>query len=73
MMEPELSIVWRTTNRFSLFADGTWTWIGNLRGDTYKKSSSDTTYTRYALSDGEGAGAALTTAAIRLGVEISIR
>jgi outer membrane protease len=73
LAEPELGVRWDRFERVSLFLEGRWTLIGGLRGDTAEQSTEGGSIAWARESSGEGGGAALDTAVIRLGAEYRIR
>jgi outer membrane protease len=72
MLEPEISFRWIAMPKLSVFLEGKWTTIGSLRGNTAARSSlGGVVYWSYE-SAGNGGGAALNAATIRLGVDFTL-
>lgn len=72
MIEPEISFRWKALPMMSVFLEGKWTTIGSLRGDTGERSSLGGAVSWFYKSDGNGGGAALNAATIRLGVDVTV-
>jgi outer membrane protease len=72
MLEPELSFRWQFLPKMSAFLEGKWTMIGSLRGNTAARSSLGGAVYWYYESAGNGGGAALNAATIRLGVDFTV-
>ncbi|ULQ59061.1 omptin family outer membrane protease [Brucepastera parasyntrophica] len=72
LVEPELAIYWDYSDRGSVFFEGKWRYIGNLRGDTYIVNTSTGLSSLYKAEDGEGSGARFSAVYLRAGVRIRL-
>jgi outer membrane protease len=72
MIEPELRLAWDCAKGVKLYASGSWTKIGGLRGDTRYLANGASEYETFAARSGAGGGAALETVNVRLGAEFQL-
>ena len=70
-VEPDASVNFRITRHTSCIAHVRWTSIDGLRGSTYQKTDSSSSYTTYSESDGNGGGAAFSELAVELGLSFT--
>lgn len=68
LLGTEASLTFRASEGVSLFAEGEWTSIAGLRGDTYEKKDGSDVYGRYPAETGSGGGAAYEAGAVRVGL-----
>jgi outer membrane protease len=73
LVEPEFSVRWEAAPRLSVFFEGKWTIMGNLRGDTQSQYAGDDTVYVSTESSGKGGGATYSAGSVRLGVETRLR
>lgn len=72
ILEPGLRLDWNCAKRVRLYASGSWTKIGGLRGDTRYLENGALGYETFTVRSGAGGGATLETVNVRLGAEFQL-
>jgi len=73
LIEPDMAVRIIINERLSVLMDARWTYITNLRGDTFSRSSLGGSTTKYSEASGQGGGAAFKALAFKLGVTTRLR
>jgi hypothetical protein len=67
MIEPGACVSFTLSPAWTIFLDGKWTRIWNLRGDTYVRADGGTVFTPFYATNGAGSGAESSVSRIRFG------